>query len=624
VNANYREDEAFINRLTAIVEASLNDEQFGVNQLALKMGLSRSQIHRKLKSICNKSVSQFIREARLKKSKEFLEQGNLTVSEIAYKVGFGSPSYFINNFHEYFGYPPGKFKNKEMEEEFKKNNTKKTSYKKLFLVLSLVLLIVIGSALITEKYFLSKEEAPLEKTILVLPLKSLTSDENKQYYADIISNSIRDYLTKLPGLKIKPFTTSQNFRESSLSSPEIARQANVKFIIDGYVRQQDDKVRVNIVLIDALKDSRLWGHEYNWERKDIFDIEDDIAKEVANSLQAIFSPEEIKLIEKSRPKNPEAYNNYQMGQYFCLNRDSVSIYKGIKYFEKAIDIDSDYAQAYAGLADGYYALSLAGLIKRSTGYDMAYKMAEEALDKDPNLSEAYAVLGSVSYFGYWRWEEARKFLEKAVEIDSNCMVAHLYYSSFLDIVGEPDKALKQVNKAIELEPFFAMPYVMKGIYYRNDKKYVESTNVYKRLLDMNPERWQTYNIIFLNFLDVKDETSAVETLLDIFSVRTGFQKYIDRITPVYETSGINGVLKLYRNAVLEQDKQDLQSLARLSALLDMQNEALDCLERRCRSGLGDVPRIIRRPEYENLHSEPRFQVLVDTMNLRPYFPKPPK
>lgn len=114
-----------ISRLREIVEANLQNEQFGVNELAAKTGMSRSHIHRKLKSISNKSVSRFIREVRLEKAKELLDEGNLTGSEIAYNVGFSSPSYFSKSFHDYFGYPPG-------ETEKHSLNVKKTTKKKKY------------------------------------------------------------------------------------------------------------------------------------------------------------------------------------------------------------------------------------------------------------------------------------------------------------------------------------------------------------------------------------------------------------------------------------------------------------------------------------------------------------
>jgi AraC-like DNA-binding protein len=124
MNFNSHDEQAFLHRLTSIVEINLSTEQFGVSELSAKVGVNRSQVHRRLKKITNKSVSQFIREIRLKKAKELLEAGNLTISEIAYKVGFGSPSYFIKCFHEYFGYAPGEYVKYAGESNLKNSSEK--------------------------------------------------------------------------------------------------------------------------------------------------------------------------------------------------------------------------------------------------------------------------------------------------------------------------------------------------------------------------------------------------------------------------------------------------------------------------------------------------------------------
>jgi tetratricopeptide (TPR) repeat protein len=358
--------------------------------------------------------------------------------------------------------------------------------------------------------------------------------------------------------------------------------------------------------------------------QDIFKTQLDIAQNVADQLHLILSPEKIEQIEKLQPKNPEAYNNYLLGQYFCLKRDSLSIQKGIGYFKKAIEIDSNYTLAYSGLANGFYALAFTGNIEIYTGYATAYKMAEQALKMDSTLAEAYAVLGVVNYFGYWNWEKARILLEKALEVDSNCMVAHLYHCSFLDIVGEPEKALYHANKAIELEPYFHMPYHMKGLICRNNDKYAESTAAIMRSHELNPEYWDKH-LILSNYLYLNDEMSAVKFLSELFSVETGFQKYENSIYPAYEASGINGVLTLYREAMLEQEVFNPIFLTPiLNIRLGMNDKALTLLEIACRERRADIPRMIRYPEFENLHSNPRFQAMVDTMNLRPYFPKPGK
>lgn len=622
----------FMVRIKKIVEANLCNEQFGVNELAEKMGLSRSQIHRKLKSICNKSVSQFIREVRLEKAKELLEDQSLTSSEIAYKVGFGSPSYFIKSFHDYFGYPPGEFSkyasgNQEKENKItrvdavtdKKSIIKFDHRRTWILALLIIIATVVILYLIVQNRNIRNAQSSVENTILVIPFKNLSSDE-KQYFSEGLSNTIRTQLGKISGFKIISGPTAEQFWESALLPIEMARRVNANYILTGDAQLQDNNVLINIYLSDARQGAILWSENYNRVVNDFFGIQLEIARNVVDELHVILSPNEIEQIEKLQPKNFEAYNNYLMGQYFCLKRDSASIFKGIDYFNEAIQLDPDYTLAYAGLADGYYALSFTGNIDRTTGYALAYEMAQKALAKDATLAEAYAVLGVVSYFGYWEWEKARGFFEKAFEVDSNCMVAHLYHCSFLDIVGEPEKALDHANKAIELEPYFHMPYHMKGVIYHNEKKFLPSTEAFNRSIELNPEYWRSCSYNFFNFLHLNNDSLTKESLFQFFSIHPNYQKYKNEVTVVWDVSGINDVLNLFLHTTLEYGTPDNWLLvASLNNLLGRQNEALTNLEIACRERNSDIPRMIHIPELESLHSNPRFQALVDTMNLRPYY-----
>ena len=629
-------DNGFVARLTKIVEANLADEQFGVNELAAKTGLSRPQIHRRLKKATNKSVSQFIREIRLEKSRQLLlDFETLTSSEVAYKVGFGSPSYFIKSFHDYFGYPPGEARNqnlnKKPEEKIQFHSAKTNLFtRRRILIYSLITVIVLIFTYFIFTVFPAgswgrKTNTDIEKAIVVLPLKNLSSDESAQFFADGISIELRNQLAKIPGLKVITGPTADQLRESTLSSPEIARKVNAKYILSGSALRQENDIHINVTLSDAQQDCIIWPGKYDRENADIFDIIIDISKNVADQLQLNLSPEEIKQIETLQPKNSEAYNNYLMGQYFCLKRGSNYVQKGIGYFEKAIEIDPDFALPYAGLSHAYYVQALNRFIDRDNGFKKACEMADKALDKDSTLSEAYAILGAINSSGYWKWEEARKLFEKGLAIDSNCMLTHLYYCGFLLNVGEPDEALKNANKAIELGPYFTLPYLEKGEVYGYKKKYIESTDAYYKSIELNPENRFAYNEIFFNFLDLNDEASAVQTLNDLFSVRPEYQKYKNEVISVYKTSGINGVLKFYLEFILIMQGDLTQRLLPiLYARLGMQNEALDYLEKGCRNGVKDFQESVGRREFENLHSNPRFQALIDTMNLRPYFPKPSK
>jgi len=639
MNLNFHSDEDFIKRLTEIVEVNFKNENFGVSELIEEAGLSHSVIHRRLKSIKNQSVSQFIREIRLKKAKELLEEGKRTVSEIAYEVGFGSPSYFIRCFHEQFGYSPGETKyhisadSDSVKQDVENPTENRTSKRSPILLIATVSIIVLLGAYfiflkLSRNSSINKQIVSTEKSIMVLPFTNLSSNENNQYFADGIAEDILNQLTKMTDLKVVSRTSAEQFRKSLLSTPEIAKKMKVNYILEGSVRRQDDNVRISVQLIDARQDQHLWSENYDRQLAYIFDIQSDIAQNVANHLQSILSPEEMKQIHKLHPVNAEAYDNYLLGRYLMYKRDAVSIQKAIEYFEKALEIDPDYALAYAGLTDGYFHLSFLGIIERNAGYKKAYEMAEKALEKDSTLAETYAVFGVINCYGYWKWEEARKLFEKALEIDPTCVTAYIYYCGFLDIVGEADKALEQVNRAIELEPFINITYQMKGTIYRNEKKYTESNIAFSKAFALNSDTWFCYWSIFKNYIDLNDETSAIKTLVEIFSVQPGFQSYRDSITPVYETSGIKGIINLCLDKILLDysperllgaETPNITLVAYLYNKLGMQNEALSMLEMACRERFCDIPRRIRVPEYGNLHTDPRFQAMVDTMNLRPYF-----
>jgi len=136
---------------------------------------------------------------------------------------------------------------------------------------------------------------------------------------------------------------------------------------------------------------------------------------------------------------------------------------------------------------------------------------------------------------------------------------------------------------------------------------------------LEPESWESSSLVLLNIFSLNDDSSAVRTLQEFFSVHPEYINYKNVVQSVYETSGINGLIHLFLDVNLKKKNQNLYVIAGLYNLLGMQNEALTYLEQACREREKDIPRMIRKPEFENLHFHPRFQTLVDTMNLRPYF-----
>ena len=271
MNDDDHKGNAFISRLTSIVEENLGDENFGVNELADKMQMNRSSIHRKLKSITKKPVSQFIREIRLNKALELLRQTDLHVSEISYGVGFSSPTYFNTCFHKHFGYPPGEAKGTEpngnlspKESTAQLNVSEKTKYFRIIYVLPVV---VVALLVILVFYNTVVNHHSNELSIIVLPFKNLSDDRNNEYFADGIREDILNNLYRMSSLRVVSNTTAENFRGNNLTAREIAHQMNVYYVLEGSVRRYGDKVRISIQLIDAKKDDHLWSDNFDREMK---------------------------------------------------------------------------------------------------------------------------------------------------------------------------------------------------------------------------------------------------------------------------------------------------------------------------------------------------------------------
>ncbi len=377
----------FISRLREIVEANFHNEQFGVTELVRKMGMSRSFIHRHLKKLTNQSISHFIRNVRLDKGMEMLRETGDSASEVAFKVGFGSPAYFNHCFHERFGFPPGEVKKRFFDENGKTFDSepitppgylktespkrKKNFSKRIFLQSAVVIVVVFLVWLLNN--FLVKEnilpdifsQKKQELSIAVLPFKNFSEDQQNQYFADGIMEDILNDLFRITALRVVSRTSAEQFRESNRSAREIAKDLNVNYVLEGSVRRYGDKTRISVQLIDARRDKHLWSSNFDRELTDIIGVQSDIALRVAEELNMVLSESEIKQIEKISTQNHEAYDNYLRAR-FLLHKansahradfDRTGVLNCLQYYEKAIAADSSFAEAYAGLANAWFNLS---------------------------------------------------------------------------------------------------------------------------------------------------------------------------------------------------------------------------------------------------------------------------
>ncbi|MBW6535308.1 MAG: helix-turn-helix domain-containing protein [Mariniphaga sp.] len=632
MNLYLTDDNEFIEHLSRIILDNLSNENFGVNELIKTAELNRNYLSRRIKSIKNITINQFITEVRLEKAREFLLEGKYNASEVSYNVGFSSPSYFNKCFHDHFGYPPGDIKkrtagkseNNIQKSETEKISSNKTGSKNLFKAKNTKSISVIASfaALIgiifIYIFFFQKssflKSNSIEKSIAVLPFKNLSENEANRYFADGVVEDILDRLSKISELRVTSRTSVEQFRTSNESAPEIGKKLKVNYLLEGSVQRHEEKVRITIQLIDAKNDRHILSEKIDRDMKDILELESDIAKLIADKLQAAISPEEKKLIEKTHTHNTEAYDYYLMGRYYWNLQSIESHEKCIEYFEKAINADSTYALAYAGLADAYF--FVARFIRIPVkNYEKAVELSKKALEIDENLPEAYAILGAVYSVGYWRWEESEKYFEKAMEIDSNNLVTLYYYSDWLNTTGEFDLSRKHLNRALELDPFSIKFRRSSSYFYYTANKAKEALQEILMVEGMIGDQAYHQHVVFLRYLNAGDTISALQYMQKIFATSPIHQKYkvyADQVLPVYKSSGLKGIYQMmYKNPpnywyAVQMDSLDL---------------AIRYLEQVYENRHPITIEYILDRDYKKLHNDPRFLEIADKTGLTPYFNK---
>jgi TolB-like protein/AraC-like DNA-binding protein/Tfp pilus assembly protein PilF len=444
----------FLIRITSVVEANISDEQFGVSELAREMNMSRSNLLRKVNKLTKLSVSQFIRQVRLRKAMEMLRQTAFNVSEISHRAGFGSTSYFIKCFREYYGYPPGEVgkRNEEEKSQTTASAIQKggVTAKRIFFILgSLGVLVIIVIGLLTYYTAHSSKSNPIEKSIAVLPFKNDSSDSTNLYLINGLMESTLSNLQKIKDLRVISRTSTEKYRKATKSIPEMAEELNVNYFVEGSGQKIGDQLLLNIQLIDAQSDRHLWSRQYRREAKDIFELQQEVAKNIAEEVRAIITPDEKMRIEKMPTGDLEAYDLFLKGRDLLHQGGHENLLKAIEYFKKAVERDEEFALAYADGAIAYYYLDIFQTEKKYLNKISSY--ADKALLYDSKQAESLMAKALV-YMQKKEYDLALPYLEKALEYNPNAVTVINFLSDFYaNYKPNTTKYLEYALKGVRLD-----------------------------------------------------------------------------------------------------------------------------------------------------------------------------
>ena len=454
-------DEQLLQKLRQIVLNNIQNEQFGVEELARSYGISRSQLHRKLKKIKGKSISQFIKEIRLNEALILLQQDVGTASEIAYLVGFSSPNYFNTCFKKYFGYTPGEallrkdLRTQFNHEQLKNNSTVKerslNKYQWPVLFISVFVMLIAG--ILGFKYSentqtksqdedsLSEELIPVaipERSVAVLPFEDMSSNRDQEYFTEAMVVEINNHLVKIEDLLVTSRISTLDYKESSKSIKEIATELGVATILTGNVQREGDLIRVTAQLIDGGSNHFLWSESYEAELASVFAIQSEIAQKVAEELKIQLTPELHKRIDDPPTDNIEAYNLFlevKSGQH-DLETD-------INILTEVIELDKNFADAYVEMVLRKLFYIDRNVLSEKIIDDFLVECTEllnKAIELDPDNAAAHRILASTYLWHLYDFEKADFYFNKAIAL--NPSMAMSMYPFYLIPAGRFEEALK--------------------------------------------------------------------------------------------------------------------------------------------------------------------------------------
>ena len=291
------------------------------------------------------------------------------------------------------------------------------------------------------------------KSIAVLPFDNLSEEKGNAYFAEGIQDEILTRLAKVADLKVISRTSTQHFKSSPENLPEIAKQLGVAHILEGSVQKASDQVRVNVQLINAMTDAHLWADTYDRKLTDIFTVESEIAKTIADMLQAKLSGSEEAAMSKKPTANPEAYELYLQGRFFWNKRTAADLRKSIDYFNQAIAKDPDYALAYAALAQSWLILPAYSGGSPRECIPPAEAAISRALELDESSSDAHAARGMMLAGYQFDYPAGTKEYERALQLNPNDATSHHWFASdVLAALGDSEGEIAEMRRARDLDP----------------------------------------------------------------------------------------------------------------------------------------------------------------------------
>ena len=455
-------------------------------------------------------------------------------------------------------------------------------------------------------------------SLAVLPLVNATGDPETEYLSDGISESVINLLSQLPNLRVIPRTSAFRYKGREADLKTVGGDLKVRTVLTGKMIQRGDRLVVQTELVDVAKDAQLWGGHFNRKLDDIFDVQEELARQISENLRLRLTPEDEKRFAKRPTQNREAYLFLLKAHYYLTKSTSEGLQRGVSYARQAIEADPGYAEAYAYLSSAYSGLGLLGFLVPAETFPRAKAAALKALEIDESLAEAHSALGIVQLYYEWDWSGAEAELRRALELDPNYAWGHAFWSEWLLIMGRNEEAITEAQLGMELDPLSASLIFNLGLRLCYIRAYDRALEQLQKALELDPNFvWAHVYLARVYAWKGRYEESlaASEKVASLF----GGNAYSRALRGVIlATAGRTDEAKAILNDLRKQPKLDsraLISLADTYTVLGEKDKAFDVLERAYQERVSLMIFLGVYPTFDNIRSDARFTDLLRRMGL---------
>ena len=463
-------------------------------------------------------------------------------------------------------------------------------------------------------------------TVAVLPFANLSSDASQDYLADGITDEIITSLAKLSGLRVISRTSAMLFKGTNSPLPQIARDLKADAVVEGSVVRSGEVVRVTAQLIEARTDTHLWAESYRSPLREIVALQCDIARKIAQHVQARLTAEEYSQLFQTRLVDPRAYELYLHGRYWWNKRPlEGAVQRAIAFFTQAIEEDPSFALAHVGIADSYNTLAAweSGLIAPNHAYPMSRAAATHALSEDPALAEAHTSLAYAELHFGWNWDRAGEEFRHALTLNPNYAYCRHWYSHYLVAMGRWEESLAESLRIIELDPHDLIIKVHLAWHYFMARQNENAIQQAERTLRDEPAFHWGFFFRGLALAEMGEISQAIESLRKARDLSGGSTVMESALAYAYGLAQEQDAARAILKSLMDRSAHRYISsyeIAMIHTALGEMEYAFEWLNRALLERSGWLAYLNCEPRLAKFRDHPRFLALLRQLDL----PKTPR